>query len=619
MAGSRGRRRAAQPSVGWKPPQRLLAGGMAVRFIAERDGQEKVFDFAGLPVLPELAGWLARAFERRTSPRRAVKTVATAETLFGGLRVFAEAMGGHRPEVTDVTALSVAHLQAFWRYCQAREELDPGSRMQLVRSVLRHDPELPERVRTALVLDWAPPKAARPAEPKEREYTDQEWQLIMTVLRRDVRVARDRIRAGRVMLARYRAGEIAPGTAQEIEGQLLDVFDRTGDFPRYGGRRHVVKSVNQFGGSTVLASRLCLTMHEVTAFALLLTALTGENFGTVAKWPAAHYRPDGGLADAPQIALLEENKPRRGPDREHMVVPLEDLPSSLAGVLSLSGEDRLLRSPLKVYQLLLELSDLSRRHGGSSGAFSGRGLPGRYGGGGWFSGVGAHNVYRWAGDRGFGRDGRVSVHVGRIRQTVTERRRRPVAHTQDTMNDQYLMPSKQVRRESQGVVAAALLEEVGKARARQHIPVFTAAFIARFHADPQTAAAEAGLDAEAVKHMVEGKQDTALVSCVDHLTGPHDEVGKPCPASFLSCLDCVNARALSHQLPVQIAAAEHIAAWRPHLDPDVWEVRWRPRLAQLSQIVDTYTSAERQRARALISAEDRKTIADLFGGRWDLR
>lgn len=620
MSGSRGGRRAAQPAMGWKPPERLLGNGLAVRFIAEKDGREKVFEFADLPVRPMVARWLARAFARRTGPRRALKQVETAEFLFGAVKTFAEVLGRQWPAVTDVSELSTAHLQAFHDHCGA-ERGGSDYRVQTLRSVLRDDPELPAEVRTVLVLEWAPPKPVEPAEPKEQEYTDSEWQQIMTALRRDVRVARDRIRAGRDVLARYRAGEAAEGSLEEVEGRLLDIFDRTGGFPRYEGKNHShVNDVDLVGGSMLLVSRLCLTLHEMTAFALLLTALTSENFGTVAQWPAAHYRPDGGGEDGPKVALVEQTKARRGPEREHMVVPLEDLPSGLAEVLSASEEDRLLQSPLKVYQLLLELSEVSRRHGGHAGAFTARaGTPGRFGGNGWVCGVGHHHVARWARDRGFGLGDRVPISVRRIRQTVIERRRRPVAHTRDTMNDQYLMPSKRVRRESQTVVAAALQAEVDKARARQRVPVFTTAFIAGFHADPQTAAAEVGLEPEVVKRLLEGEQDTVLAGCVDHLSGPHTTPGQPCPASFLSCLDCLNARALPHQLPVQMAAAEHIAALRPHLDPAVWGIRWRPRLDQLEEIVNTYTATERQRAQAAITGEYRQMVAELVDGRWDLR
>jgi hypothetical protein len=48
------------------------------------------------------------------------------------------------------------------------------------------------------------------------------------------------------------------------------------------------------------------------------------------------------------------------------------------------------------------------------------------------------------------------VHVGRIRQTVIEHRRQPVAHTRQTMNDHYLRRSRAVEHDSRTVVGATL-------------------------------------------------------------------------------------------------------------------------------------------------------------------
>jgi hypothetical protein len=595
-----------------------------VRFIAEKTGKEQNFDFAGLPAEPEVTKWLARAFARRTGPRSGIKSAGSARNMFNTVKVFTAVLSRQRPAVTDVSCVTAACMQAFRDHC------GNGSRhrIETLRSLLRYDPELPAQARTVLVLDWAAPKQAGRARLKDPEYTDAGWQQIMTAVRKDVRTARDRIRAGRALLAGYRAGELAAGSAEEAEGRLLDVVDRTGDVPRYGGKRQdPVSQVDALGGSAALMSRLCLTLHEMTAFALLLTALTGENFGTVAAWPAACYRPDGGRGDGPNLALVEEVKPRRGPEREHMVAPLEDLPATVAGALTGPGEeDRLFRSPLRVYQLLVELTEVSRRHGGHIGAFSARAAgPGPSGESAWVCSPGGHHVYRWARHHGFpigreqGQAGRPAVSVRRIRQTVTERRRRPLAHTRATMNDQYLMPSRKVRSDSQAVIAAALDDEVGKARDRQQVPVFTAVFIARFAEDPDGAAREAGLEAGTVRRLLAGEQDTVLAACTDHLASPHAELGQPCPASFLSCLDCPNARALPRQLPAQIAAAEHIAALRPHLSPAVWDARFQPRLDQLEEIVNTYTAAERGLARRQVTAQLRQMTGELLDGHWDLR
>jgi integrase len=58
----------------------------------------------------------------------------------------------------------------------------------------------------------------------------------------------------------------------------------------------------------------------------VLPSADRENFGTVVTWPATHHGPDG-THDEADVALLEETKPQRGPDREHMIAALEDLPA----------------------------------------------------------------------------------------------------------------------------------------------------------------------------------------------------------------------------------------------------------------------------------------------------
>lgn len=143
--------------------------------------------------------------------------------------------------------------------------------------------------------------------------------------------------------------------------------------------------------------------------------------------------------------------------------------------------------------------------------------------------------------------------------------------------------------------------------------------MARAAADPVNAAVEAGLEPEVLKRLLTGEQDTGLASCTDHLAGPHTEPGIPCPASFLDCLGCENARALPHQLPIQIAAADHIAALRPHIDPALWRARHEPRLQQLDDIVNAYPPGEREHARQALTNQQQRMVNDLMDGRWDLR
>ncbi|MFI6357359.1 hypothetical protein ACIBJF_33045 [Streptomyces sp. NPDC050743] len=187
----------------------------------------------------------------------------------------------------------------------------------------------------------------------------------------------------------------------------------------------------------------------------------------------------------------------------------------------------------------------------------------------WRSRPQSFHVSAWARANGFpagGADvaegGLPPLNVRWLRNAALVRARRPVAHTRATMNDQYLMRSDQVVRESRTVVAQALRGEVDKARARLAVPVFTAGFVARARLDPAAAAQETGLTPAAVEALVAGHSDTVLTGCVDHTAGPHAKAGAPCPASFLTCLSCPNARALPHQVPVQVAAADHLRAPR---------------------------------------------------------
>lgn len=612
-AASRGGRRAAQPNASWAPTERLLPGGTSVLFIEETGGRSKVFDFAVLPVSEPIQQWLAASFARQVTARSGIKRVGTARGLAGAARMFAAALAEHPVAVEAPQDITAEHFLAFR---QRHEHLTSLSGyISCLRRLLKGDEELSASARDALVAVRVRKFAQEVRDP---EYTDAEWQEITTAVRHDIRVARDRIRSGRDLLARFRAGSVEEGGDEDKLARLLDVFDRTGDVPRYRGGT-CVNEVSEVGGVTRIASLLCLSLDELTAFGLLLTALTGQNFGTVVTWPAAHFRPDGGLTED-GLALVESVKPRRGPEREHMVVALEDV---------LTGGDlepRLLRSPLRIYRLLLDLGETARRLGGLDTLFAGRAAtPGPQGSTQWASAPGGHHVLRWARGHGFpsalsaASCGHPAVSVRRLRMTAIERRRRPVAHTARTMRDTYLMPSPTVQEESRQVVAAALEAEVDKARGHHTVPVLTSAFVDLAHQDPQAAAEAAGLEPGRLKELVNGTQDTALASCVDHAASPHDPPGQPCSASFLTCLDCVNARALPHQLPVQLAAAETIQAMRPHLDPQLWSVRFAPRLQQLQDIASAFEATEVARARDAITPDHQRLVTELLEGRWDLR
>jgi hypothetical protein len=619
MAVVRGRR-AARPPADWEPPRRLdpAADPLAVRFIEESGRRSRTFDFTDLPCEPGVAAWLARVFAATTGPRGGAKRLASAEGHAWVVRWFAGFLGEFdAPAVAGPAEVTAAHIKHLWlRHGTDRE------RLMRLRVLLRDDTELAAPAAQVLFGRRLPPA---PSERVVGSYDEQEQQVIMTALRRDIRQARDRIRAGQALLADYRAGQLTPGTAADVRGGLLDVVDRTGDLPRRGGDNHLTHVVARNGGALGLCAQLCLTFGEAVAFALMLTAMTGENFGTVARWPAAHYRPDGG-DDTVGVALVEAVKPRRGPDREHMVTALEDVPGSLPAALASAdpAERRLFRSPLRLYQLLVALTEMSRRHGGHGLAVGYVSTRTRQARDWWSEGIGDGAVHRWAKAHGFsignGDDGgRPRVDVRWLRRTVIEQTRKSVAHTPATMNDHYLARSQAVRDDSRAVVVAALDQQVEQARAAQRVPVFTAAFVARAREDLQAAAAQAGLDPAVLRRLLAGEQDTVLAACTDHTDSPHAEPGQPCRASFLSCLDCRNSRALPHHLPIQVAVARRLELLRANLDPAVWTARYGRAHGQLAEILDGYTDAELATAATMLSDRQRRLVDDLLDGRLDLR
>jgi hypothetical protein len=380
---------------------------------------------------------------------------------------------------------------------------------------------------------------------------------------------------------------------------------------------------------------LCLTRLEAVAFAVLLVDMTGENFGTIIDWPAAHFRPDGGLGEQ-SVALVEETKPRRGPYREHMVAAVEDLPGRLADVLADDGERRLFRSPLRVYLLLLELTELARRQGGFDAAFSYAGITSKTK---WRTGMTSYYVGCWAEQHGFPRPpsrrpdrpgtresvpvtndaGKPPVLLLRLRQTAIERGRRPIAHSRETMNDHYLRRSPAVVEESRDIVRETLVEEVSKARNVQEVPVFTSEFLTRANLDPQAAAAEMDVDTVTLKRIVTGEQDTVLTACVDHLNSPHTDRGNACDASFLACLRCPNARALPHQLPLQVVVHDRFKTLRANLSPQTWEHRFADPFSRLTNLLNHYTPEDLDAARDRITPHEQRLVDDLLNGRLDLR
>jgi hypothetical protein len=607
------------PEAGWRPPvrhQRAEGAGAVVRFIEQTGSRERTYRFDGLGLSEAMAVWFAEVFAAAVGPRSGVTRVGSASNTFLALTKFARFLVQASPQLAGPEQLQAGHIKAYRLGFSTQKSR--RSQLKTLRQALRERPGLPDAFRRELfevALDKQVPAAPMPA------YTDAEIQQIMTALRADIRSARDRIFRAREVLARYRDGRLDPSSADGLLARELDYVDRHGDLRRdASGTRE--EDYALVGGAARVISMLCLSGREAAAFCLLLAILTGENFSTVGQWPAAHVRPDGGTR-APAVALLEAVKARRGPEREHMITALEDLPPVLAGVLAGPDEEiRLFRSPLRIYLLLVDLAEVARRHTGSDRAFGfvTRNKPGL-----WTAGVDSLASQRWARAHGFPTGAQAArtpcdkpaINVRRIRQSVIEGGHQPIAHSRRTRDDRYLARSRTVQAESRTVVGDALREEVDKARRRQGLQILDLTALPGNDREHAVAARRTGLEPDMLTAVVTGRRDTVAAACVEPATEPGGQA--PCRASFLDCLDCDNARALPRHLPVQIELRDQLLAQRPNLESTAWQIRFARRVSQLEDLIGHYTHAEQDQARRELTNGQRGLVEALVDGRLDLR
>jgi hypothetical protein len=111
-------------------------------------------------------------------------------------------------------------------------------------------------------------------------------------------------------------------------------------------------------------------------------------------------------------------------------------------------------------------------------------------------------------------------------------------------------------------------------------------------------------------------QDTILGTCSDFQHSPLD-AGGVCRQSFLSCLDCRNARAFPRHLPLQLAVLDELRARQPHVPLERWITDFAGRVAQLEEIVEEFEPAQRTQARRQITDQHHRLAARLLQGELD--
>jgi hypothetical protein len=623
------------PDDGYQPPPRLLvdAERRLVRFTTEDGRTTKDFDFARLPVDPDLQAAFARAFDHLTGPSGTRKRLWTAAKSFEVLRRFAEHLAGLRRPPQAPAQLAPAHLDS---YALTRRRLVGFAReFGLLVTTLRAVDGLNDQFAAKLAM----PLPGRPLPVALHSYSLTEFRRILAAARQDVRAAATRIRAHRTLLDRWCAGEVDQDRdpAEWELGWILDHIDRVGDVPRYQrGAQLPLHRVARHGTVEQLMSLLHLSRDEAAAFLVLLIGLTGHNGGTIADAPATHHRADG-EAGGTKTAIVELRKPRRG-RRAHMDVPVADLPdwlgvdpAAIPDPSSVTGKDEL-HTPFGVWLLLHELTLAARRLAGSDRLLVCWVPKGHLVGRGFRVGFCDEMVSDWgrrkalpadhpqgrgqgepsASGSGSGGFGVLHVTMPRLRLSFAQHHQKAVAHTDQVLATQYLGRDRGNLADYQRLVARVLAEQVATAKASVLLATLNADEVAQARHDPDAVAARFGVDAVTLKRVLAGELDTVLAACVDHRGGPHAPAGQPCRASFLRCLDCPCARAAPQHLPIQTVLLDALEARRTSLPPLEWAGRFAVPHTQLVDLLGRFPPATVDAARTAASDVDRRLVERLL-------
>lgn len=592
-------RPATQPSPDWRP--RTRRKGLVVTFVSEDGTQTKKFDFGTLPGNPALLRELAIAFDEVTGPLGTSKRLSGAANVFQAARQAAVWFSGNRPSLTSLEGLTSADAQML---ALAFRVPSGGGLTATLKTLLRASPLISDDVRDALSrLRLTKNVSAR------QPYSERELQRITTAARGLVRRARARLYANWGMVEDYRAGlfdDLPVRDPTRSLGHALDYCARNGDFPRSasGTQAMVTRRAVIAANGRPLLSLLHLSAGEAWAFGVLIAAYAGLNRSVIAELPAPHaYASAPG---EPGILFVETNKPRRGA-RSVMTMPLAALPTELhpqqqdaehprARVLNTS-----LNTAYGVFRLLVELTEPTRAVMGCERAFAfynakpdsahqgvfGVGLSRNY-----LAGPGRRTLLKpWMTGEPTHDDLLANILLDRLRKSYLERVRKPVSHTPATLA-RYLSRMDTVTQEGFQIVREALDDQVLHARARMAITVIPT----------ENPAAEEDSAA----------QDTVLAECADFSHSPID--GDTCRQSFMTCLDCANARAFPRHLPVQLLVLDRLRLEHGRLPIQQWVAEYAGRAAQLEDILAEYQPSQINEARDAVTAEHRRTVELFFAG-----
>ncbi|WP_280703105.1 hypothetical protein [Kitasatospora sp. GP82] len=613
-------RTAALPAEGiYEPPHRARQrsdGTWTVDFQG-RDGRSRLYSFEGLP-LPGMHADLAEAFARRTSGHiDTASTLASANNLWQKLVRLLRFLDQLPRPPQDVSRLTASHLKRYRLHRRTTMKLrstviEMRDLFNLIGAV-----QPPERVRPDVHELRA---ETVPVDRADREgvpgYDEETFLKIWAAARRSAVSIAQRIRAGEDLLARYQQQPEDLSEKDRTTGQHLAEMARTGRVPPL-----MVPGTQtwDFRGRLELAGSLFLTLADLAPLVVLGVVATGCNGETVKELRAAH-RIVGGRA-----VVVDAIKRRRGSEKWFEEVTWD-----------IGKDSERLRTAGGYYLFVERLTRRARQFSHAERIWSV-----------WVNGYKngkadtARHIDPFAASLGRGIDLNdwaqaqpelaaikgFELNLNRLKTTSDQRYTRETGshlpsstrtNTQDVLFANYLKDDPLVQEWAAGVVSEAIAdaEETARAVHRRALAGHEGQIrvvpgpVEQARADLDGTARRTGLPVVTVQEVLDGRKDTAFMSCTDDRSGPFND--GPCSTSFLNCFFCRNAISTQAHLPDQLALLDELAALWERMDKDRW---WRlfgqAWLAINEDILPKFTPQERAEAERIKPAG---TVLSLLEG-----
>lgn len=604
-------RLATLPESIYSRPDMLDQSGLNVTVFGEDGRDFGAFSFEEISAPEQVVKSLVLGFVKATGSEGRWRSKSSVKLAAATVRNFAKAIAESNPSLSNISDLSPEMWWA-WRTEVQKRARWPGQ-INMARALLYDVDGLQETTIKAL--------KQRTRKPKSREYaaySEPEFRRIRSAAWRIVRKAKSRIKANVEYLERFILGLELKDAEYHLpihkklwtKGMLLDHIDKTGMFPNSKVPNYYFKEFQALLGVTEegpISQALFATTFEIYSLFILFVCERGYNSSVLSEMKVNALRADA-LDGESSVHVVSLDKPRRGPDSRYFT-------NSLSGASAKLWEiAELVTGPAR--------NTLAHLGKPSDMLFIGRALGSRAADDPFCTDWSNISIFlnTWNSRVKIKADDGELLRVTLKRLRLTEQviNQRASQNSEETSELIYRGRDPQIQDHAITAILQGQHDALNDASSLLAIKTLTKDQLLEARKTPSNLAKELGVSVSRVKQLLNGKLDTATTACVGFNESPFAERGKPCPASFLTCLGCKNAISTPEHLPRLIALFDALVEIGSAIQQNIWESDYKEAFSRLKFLLTNNASEEEiSNARLSISKVDIDRVQMLLLGSLD--